>query len=588
MSSFMIWHKIVFAAAAGGAASSGVGGAIASAFGFGLPLTVSNNVYSLGLVLDADVELTMSEGATADGFTVTVYDLPDKDHTLLASANKDHGLTVTISLGYFDNPGQLIGDHPVMRGRAVHVNRTVGDDGRAKIVVDGLEATGYLMKSKPAFVAVKGHATLDSVVQRMLDNVNVWADTNESVHLAPGSTLGGSIRDYTIVGGSALAALTQLADLAEKPIVIADRTIALGPAVGATPAPVTFDPATNIVTLGTGQNSQSHNGSGSGGDSGGSASDAGGASTTVVDWHELTVLGHPGLRVGQAVTVTGLDAGPTKNPVRISRLVHKYSTTSGYTCQVSLTDAAAGTRARPAVGVAAVVDRWNKTILDARQDHPTIDVGQATAYRAGNADGDQPKNRVTLNYRQIPDKGAVAPSTDTPVGTNDQLINKPVASPFAFDKVGLVTPVYPGMRAVLVHNRSIANDAIVAGWIWPSQPPSSPPPNHAGDYWLALPTQLGGDGHPTGKGVHDLTDARGCRVIHARALHLLVGTNALQDVGVRPDVPDDDTITIEHSSGTTITIDSDGKVSLTTQNKAITFSNGSVSLKIDGTSVAVS
>jgi hypothetical protein len=67
-----------------------------------------------------------------------------------------------------------------------------------------------------------------------------------------------------------------------------------------------------------------------------------------------------------------------------------------------------------------------------------------------------------------------------------------------------------------------------------------------------------------------------------------VGTDALPDVGSRPDPPDDDTITIEHASGTTITIDADGQVTITTDNKGITLTNGSVSLKVDGSQVAVS
>ena len=68
----------------------------------------------------------------------------------------------------------------------------------------------------------------------------------------------------------------------------------------------------------------------------------------------------------------------------------------------------------------------------------------------------------------------------------------------------------------------------------------------------------------------------------------MVGADALPDVGTRPDLPDDDTITIEHASGTTITIDAGGQVTITTDNQGITLTNGSVSLKLDGAQVAVS
>jgi hypothetical protein len=59
-------------------------------------------------------------------------------------------------------------------------------------------------------------------------------------------------------------------------------------------------------------------------------------------------------------------------------------------------------------------------------------------------------------------------------------------------------------------------------------------------------------------------------------------------VGTRPEPPSDASITIEHQSGTTITIDKDGAVTITTDNQTIALTNGSVNLKLDGSSVAVS
>ena len=68
------------------------------------------------------------------------------------------------------------------------------------------------------------------------------------------------------------------------------------------------------------------------------------------------------------------------------------------------------------------------------------------------------------------------------------LTDKPIASPFAFDKCGLVVPVYQKMRALLVHGWNEPNDAVVDGFLWTSD--MTPPPNQAGDWWLCLPTQL--------------------------------------------------------------------------------------------------
>lgn len=576
----MIWHKIVISETVAGG-SPGIGAQIAATFGLGLPMTLSNNVYSLGLVLDADVVVTQSEGTTAGQFRITAYDLADADCTRLQAAHAGGGLTVSISLGYFDNPGELLADRPVMRGRVVSISRPE-DNERSRIILSGLEETAYLLTRSNASVTLSGRADLDAVVRDLLQEAGSANDA--TIELVTGSTLGSGARDYTIVGGTHLSALTQLAELTDSPILVTDGAVALGPAVGTSVSPVELDPTTNLVKR---RSSTNERPSADRTDASGPVNVSGEGGRAVSDWHELTVLGHPQLRAGNMVRLKGLEPLPD-GPVRISRVVHRYSTSAGYTCDLSLTDARSGERARPAVGVAAVVDRWNQRILAAREENPAIDIGEVTDYRAGNAGGDDPVHRVTMNYRQVPERGSTSPSTDSPVSDTDRLLAKPVASAFAFDKVGLITPVYPGMRAVLVHNRSVVNDAVVAGWLWPSEPPSSPPPNQDGDHWLALPTALGGDGRPTGKGVHDLTDARGCRVVHARALHLLVGEGSLATVGTRPDTPQDDTVTIEHSSGTTISIASDGALSITTQQKAITLGNGSVSIELDGTQVKVS
>ena len=182
------------------------------------------------------------------------------------------------------------------------------------------------------------------------------------------------------------------------------------------------------------------------------------------------------------------------------------------------------------------MDQFNKTIAAARKQ-PGRRRWRGHTYTAADGAAAGEAHRVTLNYAQVPGKDVKAPSIDSPVSTEAQLVKKPMASVFAFDKVGLVTPVYPGMRALLAHNRSLTNDAVVTGWLWPSKPEAStPPPNRPGDWWLALPTELDGKGKPTGKAVNDLTDARGARAIHARALHILVG-RALSDVGTRPTRP---------------------------------------------------
>jgi hypothetical protein len=573
MSGFVLWHKIRLTPAT---SPTGALAAIGSAFGLGLPLTISNSPYGLGLVLDADVKITAQEGANATAFTVTVYDVPEKTVDLLEAENvksKKGTLGIEISLGYLDKFLYTWADKPLLRGRVTSIEPEVGDDGRHKLVLKGQEETGYLLLKATAKAKLDGSGTLDDLVKKLL--ADVPAGATGGVRLAPGSTLGTATKDFTVRTGSVLAALAQLTEQAGKALVVGDGVVAIGPAVGTQKAPVELLAAENLVQLGTVQKEEKKDGDVAPGEE----------AAELVKKGTVTVLGHPGLRVGQSITS---DVPRLAGLRRIVSLTVSYSMKTGYVCELVVTDEKDGVRSKAATPAGKVVDEFNKKILAARQDNPAVDVGQVTSYTPADGAAAGEAHRVTLTYSQVPDKDVKAPSVDSPVSSEDTLVKKPMASVFAFDKVGLVTPVYPGMRAVLAHNRSLTNDAVVAGWLWPSKPAAStPPPNKAGDWWLALPTELSSEGKPTGKGVNDLTDARGARVIQARGLHILVGTDALPDVGTRPAVPKDDTITIEHAKGTTITIDADGAVSVTTKQKKITLGNGQVTLALDGAAVKV-
>jgi hypothetical protein len=296
---------------------------------------------------------------------------------------------------------------------------------------------------------------------------------------------------------------------------------------------------------------------------------------------DLIALGHPRLRVGQVARINGLSGVPA-GTLRVSRVVHAFSVTAGYTAKVRLIAAGAGQRAQVIGGVQGVVDRMRVAADRGRDDNPTVDVGEVSEYVGGG------RHLASLHYGQQPDPAVAAPSVGSPVEAAVDLHDKPIASAFAFDRTGLILPVYKGMRAVLVHNRGLVNDAVVAGFVWPDEPRMRKPANEPGDYWLALPTGLDSDGLPEGPGVNDLIDASGRRVVHAAGLHILVGADALPEVGSRPAPPEDATITIEHQSGTKITIDPSGAVTISTDNKPITLTNGGVTLALDGKSVGVS
>lgn len=566
MNGCVLGHKITITKAEepGGSLS------LASVFGFGLPVTVSNNAFGLtGLFLDADVTIKASEGASATKFNVIIYDLPDKVTQILRSANTKRGsLSISISLGYLDSPW-LNKHNPVLRGRVLRIGSSVADDGRTKVELEGLEEAGYLLLGKRASAVQRGSGNLDDVVLKLLDSVK-QAPSNKSVPLASGSTLGGAAADFTVRSGSIMSALAQITEAAKKALVVDYGVVAIGPAVGSAKAPVDVDGRDNVVKVDEQAEADPK-----------AALDE---PEEVKSGSKVTVLGHPGLRVGQMIT-SNADGSPKS--LRIIALKQLYSAKSGYVCELVLADVKPGIRAPAAAPANKLIDRFNKAMLAARQDNPAVDVGEVTSYTPADGACEGAAHRVTMRYSQVPEGEVKAPSTDSPISTEDELIKKPMASAFAFDKVGLVTPVYPGMRALLAHNRSLTNDAVITGWLWPSKPASAPPPNKTGDWWLALPTELGSDNRPTGKGVNDLTDARGARVLQARALHILVGHSALPEVGTRPDVPEDDTITIEHSSGTTIKIDAQGAVTVSTKEKAITLTNGQVTLALDGNSVDV-
>ncbi|GAB3918276.1 hypothetical protein GCM10011575_34830 [Microlunatus endophyticus] len=634
----MLYHKIEIDVAAAGSAITA-----SSVFGLGLPLVVTNAAGTSlgGVVTDADVTITLAEGGVADDFTIVLYDLPAPAVSALkAKVGKADapGLSVTVRLGYLDTPTTVYSVKPVLRGRVTKITEATNDAGRGTVTLTGEEEVGYVLRTTRAAGKIdKGDA--DKLVTDLLGLAKTRATTlgiaAENLKVTAGSKLGIQRSDYTVNHYSVLAALADLAEQAKQALVVSGEGVAFGAAVGGGSNPVTFEATTNTVTFSTSTKEKSDAtagpAAGSGGASGSSLAAAGSAAAAALAGGAkdagatatITALGDPELRVGRPVIIA--DGNPTSpwkgKTLRIQQVKHVYDSNKGFTTEVRATAAESGGPAGDFAGARGVVDEWNRQIGKDRTANPSVDMGEVASYVAGSAaTPTDAGHRTTLHYGPKPDdqkpdgqkpgaqstptpaSGAAkppkeSPSTDQEI-TDDirsDLLNRPVASIFAFDKVGLITPVYPKMRAVLVHNGQATNDAIVAGWLWPTKPAMTPPPSQTGDYWLALPTELDGDGLPTGKGVNDLTDKNGNRVITARSTRIVVGQSALDDVGKRPKVTEPDSLVIEHSSGTKITVDKDGgitidsagEVKLTTQSKPITLGNGSVAVKIDGASVQV-
>jgi hypothetical protein len=136
------------------------------------------------------------------------------------------------------------------------------------------------------------------------------------------------------------------------------------------------------------------------------------------------------------------------------------------------------------------------------------------------------------------------------------------------------------MRALLAHNRHARDDTSIAGFLWANEPEMTPPPAQKDDWWLCLPTKFDGDGLPTGGGANDLTTGDGRRVLEVAGLRIRVGSS--EDVGTRPKPGDLNELTVEHSSGTKVTIASDGTVSVKASAKSsgISLSDGQVELTV--------
>lgn len=550
---FVIWYRVELSGAGGGPA-----------------VKASNDVAGADWLCDADIRLTMLDGVGGGTFAIELRNLPAAAGKQLA-ARHEHApegdpLVATAFLGYFDDVPLVRRPPAVMAGAVTDVSTNVSDTGELKTTLSGQElATWRLLRRQNISRHYEQEVQLSAVLSDALTDTHVESE----------GQLTGSHAAFTFRAVDGLAAIDQIARLAATPVVLRDGKVLLGARATAAVGPAVDDDA-NAVSLDTALSTRNARRSRADGRNGQARPEA----ATVYD---ATVLGDHALRAGQRVTVKV--TGESPRPLRIQRVEHRFSTADtdgGYTCALRLVDTAA-TSPPAYVGAHGVVRRIRDLGDTARDAHPYVDVGEVTEYETG-ADG---KHLVTLNYGQKPGPDVVEPSVETPIETEQKLHHKPIAAPFAWDKCGLMVPAYPGQRALLAHNGGDPNDAVVAGYLWSEDPAYARPKNEAGDWWLCLPTELQG-GTPAGKGANDLTDAAGLRVLQAKGLEIDVGADLLPGVGDRPQVPDADTFTIKHKSGTEVTIDSGGKVVVKASNQDVELTNGSVTLKLSGASVDVS
>ncbi|MFE5720439.1 hypothetical protein [Streptomyces erythrochromogenes] len=572
-----------------------------------MPLRVSNDVFSGEYVLDADIKVDLLSGAAASTFTATLTNLPADITESLKTRHAEalagrEPVQVSLGLGYFEDPAGR--SDPVLRGVLTSIRTSVSDNGDLRTELRGMELAGYRLLRTAVRASQPGGQSLTESVKAIAK-----AASTSGVTVTTSAAGLPEARNFSLRTGDGMQALRDVAKVAQAPLVVGDGTVRIGAAVG-TGAPLRFTAADNIVALDHIQEDPQDLlpqppadtdtgglGTVAGAAAGAAAplagvklpADPATARTSV----ELTVLGDPAVRPGRpAVLVPADPRDALPGTLRVERARHVFSSRRGYTCEVLLVMAEAGKQALRTTGAESVAQRMRDVAESVRSERPAVDVGEVAGYTAGVAG----RHLANLHYGQSPPADSVSPSVEAGVDREPRLHDRPVASPFAFHRCGLMVPVLPGMRAVLGHNRGLVNDAVVTGFLWPEKPAYTPPKNRAGDWWLCLPTGLDAKGLPTGKGVNDLTDSTGRRVLQAKGLRITVGQKLLPEVGERPEVPAnlEGKLQIEHDSGTTVTIGSDGAVTVDAGSRTITLKSGAASITLangkitlNGTSVEV-
>jgi hypothetical protein len=299
------------------------------------------------------------------------------------------------------------------------------------------------------------------------------------------------------------------------------------------------------------------------------------AADSAPDGKDFTIAGDPTLRPNDIFNLNG-------KQYRIDKITHTLSGDGGYLCsgRALSPDATACDQKKGGRPDAAMVAKVIQDNLIAReQPRPAVSAGEVGDYTPG-----QHSTTVKVGTAPQPEmtnRTIEAPLADKPVALPD----KPIASPFAFDKCGLVVPVYPQMRALLVHGWNDPNDAVVDGFLWSSQMTS--PPNQAGDWWLCLPTQFTGDGLPTGPTTDDLITKDGQRLISVKGLKITVGAGLQNSAGSRPTPGSDESLTIEAAQGAKISLKTAEGAQVTLNGAQIQLTDGTVTVTIGNGKVSI-
>ncbi len=549
---------------------------------------VSNNVLTGGFLLDAEVTAEMVRGTAGSTFEIHLIDLPEKKAAALHE-NKH----VTIKLGYSD----LGPFDTVMTGVIESVGELIQVD-KLVTVVKGIETATFVLQKGSYKYSTTAAKPIKDVIKELIQGM-----TPPSGEKVPDVSIDDKISasltsPVTFKGDNLLPLLQRLADQAQAQLYVGDGKIFVGKPIKRTDRPLTplrrdknlavfqsfkkklpTESNSNLLLL---------------------------APEGVATGFIFTIAGDPALRPGHQVSadLTGFD----KDDFRIHSIQHHLTMTDGYTCkgQANLTtdsptDSRADAHPQQATPEGLVTGISTLVTAAAASAPPVIEIGQVKEYVASSGTGG---HTATLFYGQKAERTETQPSVATEVQNEDQQVatTRPLISPFAFNKCGLIVPVYKGMKAVMAHNRALDQDSIVMGYIWSTKPAISPPANQAGDWWLCLPADYTDSSPPddSTKSTNDLTANNGKRVIQVKGLKITVGADLLTAVGKRPDTGEDDEFLIQHKKAS-IKIAADGsleimadaqgqkgKITIASSGDIEMTATGSVKLKVGASGVEIS
>ena len=538
---------------------------------------VSNDLFRGDFIIDASVRVVMSRGAAGGTFEIKLYDLPESKAALLnEKVKKPSDARVTIKLGYMDGDFET-----VMEGIYRDVSATVEGDSLVT-TVKGEDSGTSALKRKRFQKGFDGKIDLADAVTKLLQEAfpeAAGARDDKEINQVPKveKNVKVEVEDILLQGETMMDVLDSLSHKVGAEFLVCDRTVQIGkPIMNDSYKPDEFDPDRNLAEFRPIAKNLPGEEEGDNRLTKIPAADALG--------FRFIIAGDPRLRPAQSVFAkvetknNGKVEGYRKKPgadFRIHSLVHSLNMTGGYTCEGTAVKPCQGDddncrRQQDALGLDnpdAIAQKLAQKTKDELARRAAIEVGAVKQYNAGDADA--APHRSTLFSGQPFARSETQPSIRAEVEEKEKqlLRNKPIVSPFAWHKCGLVVPVYPGMKALLSHNRNLPDDALVTGFLWSEKPTIEPPKSKAGDWWLCLPIDFGGSNPPpdSTKAANDLIANNGKRVIEVKGLKITIGNDKLTNIGLRPAEGKDDEFLIEHKSGTKLKIAADGSLSIEAQ-----------------------